>query len=252
MPIRVELCGRAILQGSLERAETPPKAQVASASGAVKSSRRRGRAIRMALTRRQILLGAAASWVAGPAWAEIDNEDQWFSGTITDNGVTFRATNLAMVPQIYRRQLVTYHHNQRAGTIVIDTNDNFLYLALENNQAIRYGVGVGREGFQWFGEARIDRKAIWPGWTPPADMLKRQPDLPRFMPGGADNPLGARALYLYRDGHDLGYRIHGTTEPWTIGSDVSSGCIRMLDEDVIDLYGRAPMGTKVLVLEHVS
>jgi lipoprotein-anchoring transpeptidase ErfK/SrfK len=206
----------------------------------------------MLLTRRAVLLGAAVSLVTKPAWAEIDNEDQWFAGTINDNNVAYKATNMAMVPQIYRRQLVTYQHNQRAGTIVIDTNDNFLYLALENNQAIRYGVGVGREGFQWFGEARIDRKAIWPGWTPPPEMLKRQPDLPHFMPGGADNPLGARALYLYRDGRDLGYRIHGTTEPWTIGSDVSSGCIRLLDEDVIDLYGRVPIGTKVLVLEHVS
>jgi lipoprotein-anchoring transpeptidase ErfK/SrfK len=125
----------------------------------------------MPFTRRAVLLGAAASLVTKPAWAEIDNEDQWFAGTINDNNVAYKATNMAMVPQIYRRQLVTYQHNQRAGTIVIDTNDNFLYLALENNQAIRYGVGVGREGFQWFGEARIDRKAIWPGWTPPPEML---------------------------------------------------------------------------------
>lgn len=206
----------------------------------------------LSISRRSFLSGMAASALAGPAFAEVDNEDAWFNGTITDHGVTFRATNMAMVPGVFRRQLVHYDHNQRAGTIVIDTNANFLYLALENNQAIRYGVGVGREGFQWFGDARIDRKAEWPGWTPPPEMLKRQPDLPKYMPGGADNPLGARALYLYRDGRDLGYRIHGTTEPWTIGWDVSSGCIRMLDEDVIDLYGRAPVGTKVIVMEHVS
>jgi lipoprotein-anchoring transpeptidase ErfK/SrfK len=115
---------------------------------------------------------------------------------------------------------------------------------------VRYGVGVGREGFQWFGSAQVMRKAIWPDWTPPPEMLQRQPDIPHHMKGGPDNPLGPRAMYLYRDGRDLLYRIHGTVEPWTIGSDVSSGCIRMLNEDVIDLFGRTPVGTPVTVLEH--
>ena len=140
---------------------------------------------------------------------------------------------------------------EKPGTIVVDTKNKYLYWIEADGKAIRYGVTVGDEAFGWTGEAKIQRKAEWPDWTPPPEMVKRWPHV-RFTKGGPDNPLGARALYLYRDGRDLGYRIHGTTEPWTIGSDVSSGCIRMLDEDVIDLYGRAPMGTKVLVLEHVS
>jgi lipoprotein-anchoring transpeptidase ErfK/SrfK len=114
---------------------------------------------------------------------------------------------------------------------------------------LRYGVGVGRDGFRWFGRARIDRKALWPRWVPPPEMRKRQPDLPEYVDGGADNPLGPRAMYLYRQGNDLGFRLHGTLEPWSIGSNVSSGCIRMFSEDVIDLYQRCPIGTRVLVLK---
>ena len=131
-----------------------------------------------------------------------------------------------------------------AGTIVVDTPDRFLFLVEPHGKALRYGIGVGRPGFEWAGVKRISRKAEWPDWTPPQQMLLRRPDLPRHMAGGPDNPLGARALYL---GSSL-YRIHGTNEPSTIGHNVSSGCIRMMNEDVIDLYNRVPVGAKVVVL----
>jgi lipoprotein-anchoring transpeptidase ErfK/SrfK len=129
------------------------------------------------------------------------------------------------------------------GTVVIDTTSKFLYYVKGGGRAIRYGVGVGRPGFEWSGVKTITRKAEWPDWTPPSEMLARRPDLPRFMAGGIDNPLGARALYL---GSSL-YRIHGTNEPYTIGQNVSSGCIRMMNEDVTDLYNRVSVGTRVIV-----
>lgn len=156
---------------------------------------------------------------------------------------------MALIPPEFRRQLVTYDHDLPPGSILVDTQQHFLYRTLEQDLAVRYGVGVGREGFQWFGSAQVMRKATWPDWTPPPEMLQRQPDIPHHMKGGPDNPLGPRAMYLYRDGKDLLYRIHGTVEPWTIGSDVSSGCIRLLNEDVIDLFDRTPVGTPVIVLK---
>ena len=137
---------------------------------------------------------------------------------------------------------------QPAGTVVIDTSSRHLYLVEPNGRAMRYGIGVGRQGFAWHGTAAIKRKAEWPGWTPPGDMLKRRPDLPLHMEGGIENPLGARALYLYQGNRDTMFRIHGTNEPDTIGQAVSSGCIRMMNGDVIDLYQRVPIGTKVVVL----
>lgn len=141
------------------------------------------------------------------------------------------------------REIVSFSGTYRPGTIVINTSERRLYFVLPDGKAMRYGVGVGRPGFDWAGSQTITRKAEWPGWTPPAQMLKRRPDLPRFMPGGPENPLGARAMYL---GSTL-YRIHGSNEPETIGQAVSSGCIRMLNEDVIDLYERAKVGTRVVV-----
>ena len=144
----------------------------------------------------------------------------------------------------YRRQEVDYSGREAPGTIVIDTPQKFLFLVEPGGRAIRYGVGVGRPGFEWSGVKSITRKAEWPGWTPPPQMMLRRPDLPAHMDGGPDNPLGARALYL---GSSL-YRIHGTNEPETIGRDVSSGCIRMMNEDVIDLYNRVRVGTKVIVI----
>jgi lipoprotein-anchoring transpeptidase ErfK/SrfK len=144
----------------------------------------------------------------------------------------------------FQRQEVDYAGPQAPGTIVVDTPDRFLFLVEPHGKALRYGIGVGRPGFEWAGVKRISRKAEWPDWTPPPQMLLRRPDLPRHMAGGPDNPLGARALYL---GSSL-YRIHGTNEPSTIGHNVSSGCIRMMNEDVIDLYLRVPVGAKVVVL----
>ena len=140
--------------------------------------------------------------------------------------------------------LVLYATGETAGTVIIDTANTYLYLILGNGQALRYGIGVGREGFTWAGRERVTRMAEWPDWRPPREMLERSAGLPEFMPGGLDNPLGARALYL---GNTL-YRIHGTNEPSTIGQFVSSGCIRMRNQDVIDLYRRVSVGTPVVVL----
>lgn len=148
---------------------------------------------------------------------------------------------------IYLPQLVRYDGPEPPGTIVVDTNARFLYLVMENGEAQRYGVGVGREGFDWAGTNTISRKAEWPSWTPPAEMVARDPLAAQWadgMPGGPENPLGARALYL----GDTLYRIHGTNAPWTIGQAVSSGCIRMRNEDIVDLYDQVSVGTRVVVL----
>jgi lipoprotein-anchoring transpeptidase ErfK/SrfK len=144
----------------------------------------------------------------------------------------------------FEKQLVDYSGKESAGTIVVDTPNKFLFLVQGNGKALRYGIGVGRPGFTWSGVKQISAKKEWPDWTPPAEMLVRRPDLPRHMEGGPQNPLGARAMYL---GSSL-YRIHGSNEPWTIGTNVSSGCIRMRNEDVIDLYGRVNVGARVVVI----
>ena len=142
-----------------------------------------------------------------------------------------------------QRQLVFFRTAEPAGTVVVFTSQRFLYLVQGNNRALRYGIGVGREGFQWAGLLKISRKAEWPDWTPPPEMIARQPYLPRFMAGGPGNPMGARALYL---GSTI-YRLHGTNQPQTIGHAVSSGCFRLVNDDIIDLYERVPVGTKVVV-----
>jgi lipoprotein-anchoring transpeptidase ErfK/SrfK len=152
------------------------------------------------------------------------------------------------LPAAYQRQAVFYRTNEPAGTIIVDTADRYLYLVQGNNRAIRYGIGVGREGFQWQGLLKVTRKSEWPDWTPPPEMIQRQPYLPRFMAGGPGNPMGARALYL---GATI-YRIHGTNQPQTIGSAVSSGCFRLVNDDVADLYARVPVGTKVVVRHRPS
>jgi len=144
----------------------------------------------------------------------------------------------------YDRQVVAYDGKEQPGTIVIDTDHKFLYLVEDGGKAMRYGIGVGRPGFTWAGSKTITAKREWPDWRPPAAMLKRQPELPRFMAGGPQNPLGARAMYL----GSTDYRIHGSNEPWTIGHNVSSGCIRLRNADVIDLYNRVNVGTKVVVM----
>ena len=150
----------------------------------------------------------------------------------------------AIVSEHLRRSIVSYPTAQAPGTIIVDTPNTYLYYVLPGGKAIRYGIGVGRESFTWSGVKTVDRLSQWPDWIPPAEMIQRQPYLPRFMAGGPQNPLGARAIYL---GGTL-YRIHGTNAPSTIGKHVSSGCIRMLNEDVIDLYARVRIGTKVVVL----
>jgi lipoprotein-anchoring transpeptidase ErfK/SrfK len=144
----------------------------------------------------------------------------------------------------FEKQFVEYHGKESAGTIVVDTPNKFLFLIQGDGKALRYGIGVGRPGFTWSGVKQVSAKKEWPAWTPPAEMLTRRPDLPRHMEGGPQNPLGARAMYL---GSSL-YRIHGSNEPWTIGTNVSSGCIRMRNEDVIDLYDRVHVGARVIVI----
>jgi lipoprotein-anchoring transpeptidase ErfK/SrfK len=143
-----------------------------------------------------------------------------------------------------RRQVVNYRTSEAPGTIIIDTPNTFLYLVMPGGKAMRYGIGVGREGFTWSGTKTIERKAEWPDWTPPPEMIQRQPYLPRFVAGGDGNPMGARGMYL----SGSVYRIHGTNAPESIGTQVSSGCIRLVNEDVIDLYNRVHVGTKVIVL----
>ena len=165
------------------------------------------------------------------------------TGPMVDPMLEQQQPNREIDPR-YLRQRVEYHGKEAPGSIVIDTPNHFLYLVETDGKAMRYGIGVGRPGFTWSGVHTVSSKKEWPDWTPPDEMLKRQPGLPHFMPGGPDNPLGARAMYL---GSTL-YRIHGSNEPWTIGHNVSSGCIRMRNTDVIDLYERVKVGTKVVVL----
>lgn len=152
------------------------------------------------------------------------------------------------LPPQFQRQMVLYRTTEAPGTIIVHTNERFLYLVQGNGRAMRYGVRVGREGFQWQGLLSITRKAEWPDWTPPPEMIKRQPYLPRFMAGGPGNPMGARAMYL---GTTV-YRIHGTNQPMTIGKAVSSGCFGMVNADIVDLYARVPVGTKVVVKQRPS
>jgi lipoprotein-anchoring transpeptidase ErfK/SrfK len=154
----------------------------------------------------------------------------------------------APLPSKFKRQVVSYMTNEVPGTVVIDTPNTFLYLVLGNGKALRYGIGVGREGFTWAGTKTVEKKAEWPDWHPPQEMIERQPYLPRFMAGGPGNPLGARAMYL----SGSVYRIHGTNAPSTIGQRVSSGCIRLTNEDVSDLYERVSVGAKVVVMPMVG
>ncbi len=164
----------------------------------------------------------------------------------------FGARKLTFDAQKYAPRVVRYVTDEKPGTIIIDTRRRYLYLVLGNDKAKRYGIGVGRAGFQWSGIARVGRKQEWPDWYPPKEMIERElkkynRKLPEKVEGGPKNPLGARALYLFQGNRDTLYRIHGTNQPWTIGRAVSSGCIRMRNEDVIDLYKRVPVGAKVIV-----
>lgn len=176
---------------------------------------------------------------------------------IDDDLYPIPGVDLTRINQNYLRKVVPYETSEAPGTIVIDPRSRYLYLVLRDGMAVRYGVGVGRSGFSWSGTAVIKDKQEWPDWYPPKEMFERQPELMEQMgelpggagmPGGPGNPLGARALYLWQGNKDTLYRIHGTFEPWTIGTNVSSGCIRMINQDVIDLYNHTPLGTKVVVL----
>ncbi|UUP18876.1 L,D-transpeptidase [Nitratireductor thuwali] len=182
-------------------------------------------------------------------------------GAMVDGGFELPAIPIDKIDPRYLRQEVADPTGERPGTIVVDTSQHFLYLVRERGRALRYGVGLGRAGFEWAGRAEIARKQHWPKWFPPAEMIERQPELEKYaavfdkktgtwnggMEGGLQNPLGARALYIYQDGKDTLYRVHGSPEWWTIGKSVSSGCVRMINQDVIDLYDRVPEGSPILV-----
>ncbi|MBX3598343.1 MAG: L,D-transpeptidase [Rhizobiaceae bacterium] len=171
-------------------------------------------------------------------------------GAQRDLGYSLPAIPIYKVPAQYRRQIVRYDTKEAPGTIIVDTGSKYLYFILPDGKAVRYGIGVGREGFEWNGTARVALKREWPTWTPPAAMIRRQPELAKWaggQPGGLQNPLGARALYLFNKGGDTGYRLHGTPEWWSIGKAMSSGCIRLMNQDIIDLYDRASVGAKVIV-----
>ncbi len=205
------------------------------------------------ISRRVFLLGAAAAPLAAcntVPRADLPADDDlagWYIGYLPDEPFPIPLVDRSRMKPEYARQTVPYTGGQKPGTIVVDIDERFLYLVQEGGQAIRYGVGVGRQGFSWRGTAYVGRKAVWPDWRPTTTMVSLKPDLPRYRKGGLDNPLGARALYLYQGNRDILFRIHGTNEPWSIGEQVSSGCIRMLNEDILDLYNRVPIGTTVLV-----
>ena len=192
--------------------------------------------------------GLAAAMMAGevPAQTSASARQQ-----TTASDVAPSVRNRA-VPEKYKRRMVRFSTNEAPGTIIVDTNNKFLYYVEGRNRATRYGIGVGREGFGWSGVVKIGRKAEWPSWTPPAEMRRREAArghiLPAVQKGGPDNPLGARAMYLYKGGRDTIFRIHGTNQPWSIGLNLSSGCIRMMNKDVEHLYARAPVGSKVIVI----
>lgn len=172
-------------------------------------------------------------------------------GPLPDERFPVPAIDLRNVDPEWWRQEVADPTGEQPGTIVVNTSERHLYYVLEGGRAIRYGVGIGRDGFTWSGRAKVGRKAEWPVWTPPREMLARQPETREWangMPGGLTNPLGARALYIYQSGSDTLYRLHGTMEIWSIGQAVSSGCVRLLFHDIIDLYGRAPVGTPIVVI----
>ena len=167
-----------------------------------------------------------------------------------DLGYRVPAVPIGKVPAKYRRQVVNLDTREKPGTIIVDTGEKYLYFVMPEGKAIRYGIGVGRQGFEWSGTARVAIKREWPVWTPPAEMIRRQPELAKWrggQPPGPMNALGARALYLFNKGGDSGYRLHGTPEWFSIGKAMSSGCIRLMNQDIIDLYERASVGAKVIV-----
>lgn len=187
---------------------------------------------------------------AQQAMAPISDPDVLLYAGIHGEAFDIPPVDVSLIQPDYRRQLTDYTTTERPGTIVVDTAHRFLFLVEEGGKAMRYGVGIGRDGFTWSGRGEIRLKREWPTWTPPTEMIVRQPELEPYRNGmapGLDNPLGARALYIFQDGRDTLYRVHGTNDPATIGLAVSSGCVRLINQDVIDLYSRVPVGSAIVV-----
>jgi lipoprotein-anchoring transpeptidase ErfK/SrfK len=197
------------------------------------------------------LTGCATTGSSRPVAPTFDKYYLDMYAALPDEKFPVPAVDLTRLRPTHFRTEVTDPTGEKPGTIVVNTSERYLYLVEEGGRAIRYGVGIGREGFAWSGHGSINRKAQWPTWTPPAEMVARDPVAAPWaggMPGGLDNPLGARAMYIYTGGKDSLYRLHGTADPASIGAAVSSGCVRLINQDVIDLYNRVPVGTKVLVV----
>ena len=197
------------------------------------------------LSRRAVITGAAAGLLSAPL------SRQAFAQSAEDDPYPLPKFDYSKLPEAFRPTVVDYTGRQWPGTIIVDTQARQLYLVLQGGKAMRWGCAVGRDGFRWAGLADVGRKVMWPKWTPPKEMIARNPEKAKWangMPGGPDNPLGARALYLFQNGNDTLYRIHGTTEPLSIGKNASSGCIRMVNQDVVELYRRVPIGSRVVVL----
>lgn len=197
------------------------------------------------LSRRAVITRAAAALLTAPAAATA------FAQASEDDPFPLPPFDYSKLPEQFRPAVVEYTGRQWPGTIIVDTPARQLYLVLQGGKAMRWGCAVGKDGFRWAGLADIGRKVMWPRWTPPKEMIARSPEKAKWangMPGGPDNPLGARALYLFQNGNDTLYRIHGTTDPMSIGHNASSGCIRMINQDVVELYRRVPIGTRVVVL----
>lgn len=204
----------------------------------------------MTVSRRGFIIGLPL-FMAGCATTEFTNDRQNYAA-VSGERFPVAAMPLDRIKPELRRRVIAYDGNHRPGTIVVNTPERRLYYVMEGGRAMRYGIGVGREGLALRGEATVGRKAEWPSWTPTQNMINRDPRNRQFaggVPGGLSNPLGARALYLYRGGRDTMFRIHGTTQPQTIGLAVSSGCVRMMNHDVIDLYERVPVGSRVVVIQ---
>jgi lipoprotein-anchoring transpeptidase ErfK/SrfK len=211
------------------------------------------------INRRMLLAGlagaplAACTTVRAPDPAGgLDDLSGWYIGYADDQPHPIPLVDRSRIAPEFNRQTVSYTGDQAPGTVIVDIDQRMLYLVHEGGRATRYGVGVGRQGFSWRGVAHVGRKGTWPDWSPTPTMVRLDPKLPRYMKCGIGNPLGARSLYLYQGSRDILFRIHGTNEPWSIGKQVSSGCIRLLNEDIVDLYNRVPVGTRVMVRRHGS
>ena len=200
-----------------------------------------------------VFTALAVGLAAALAGCSTDGAATMFSNPYSmkrDAGYQIPSIPQSKIPEQYRRKVVTYFSKEAPGTIVIDTGAKHLYYVMGGGKAMRYGIGVGREGFEWKGTSRIALKREWPVWTPPKEMIARKPELAKWaggQPGGLENPLGARALYIFKDGQDTGYRVHGSPEWWSIGQAMSSGCVRLINQDIIDLYSRVNGKTPIVV-----